>query len=212
MGIGQATGGISSAFSKDVFVIEITGPNQEHFSIIDVPGTFRRTTDGVTTKDDIILVDNMVHGYMANPRSVMLTVVPCNVDIANQDIIEKAQDLDPEGDRTFGVLTKPDLMDRGAEGAVVDLVEGKHHKLKLGWHVLRNPGQATLDKELGSRSQVEAEFFATEAPWNTLPKDHVGISALKTRLQEILASHIRREFPRVCDRYYFPSSCQLEQC
>ncbi|KAL2214213.1 hypothetical protein CC79DRAFT_1362993 [Sarocladium strictum] len=40
MGLGKAEGGTSRAFSKDVFVIEITGPNQEHFSIIDVPGTF----------------------------------------------------------------------------------------------------------------------------------------------------------------------------
>jgi len=40
----------------------------------------------MTTKDDMNMVDEMVRGYMSNPRSIMLTVVPCNVDIATQEI------------------------------------------------------------------------------------------------------------------------------
>lgn len=86
----------------------------------------------MTTKEDIALVDDMVKGYMANPRSVMLTVVPYNTDIATQEIVEQAEDIDPQGDRTFGVLTKPDLVDKGAENAVIELLEGKRHSLKLG--------------------------------------------------------------------------------
>jgi len=46
--------------------------------------------------------------------------------------------VDPDGIRTLGVLTKPDLVDKGAEKNVIDLVEGRKHQLKLGWHVLRN--------------------------------------------------------------------------
>lgn len=57
---------------------------------------------------------------MRNPRSVMLTVVPANVDVATQEILELARDCDPEGDRTLGILTKPDLVDRGAEGKSED--------------------------------------------------------------------------------------------
>jgi hypothetical protein len=53
---------------------------------------FRRTTHGPTTKEGIALVENMVHGYMANPRSVMLAVVSCNADIATQEIVEQAED------------------------------------------------------------------------------------------------------------------------
>ena len=143
MSFGSADG-VTSPFSKDVLAIEIAGPEQEHFSIIYIPGIFKRTTSGVTSKADIQLVESMVHGYMANPRSVMLVVVPCNVDIANQEIIERAEGLDPQGDRTFGILTKPDLVDRGAEMSVVDVMEGRHQKLKLGWHMLRNPGQAEI--------------------------------------------------------------------
>lgn len=42
-------------------------------------------------------------------------VVPANVDIATQEIIQMAEDADPDRKRTLAVLTKPDLVDRGAE-------------------------------------------------------------------------------------------------
>lgn len=184
-------------FSADVLRLEVSGPNQEHFSIIDVPGIFKRTTHGVTTKEDRSMVDLMVRGYMENPRSVMLTVIPCNVDIATQEILERAEEVDPAGIRTLGVLTKPDLADKGTEHGVVDLVEGRRHQLHLGWHLLRNPGQSDLDNPISSRQNIEREFFATESPWNQLGRDKIGVHALRTRLQDIMAHHIRREFPKV---------------
>jgi hypothetical protein len=76
-------------FSNDVLRLEISGPEQEHLSVIDVPGIFKSTTEGVTIKADIQLVRNMVKGYMDNPRSVMLAVVPASIDLATQEILEK---------------------------------------------------------------------------------------------------------------------------
>ncbi|KAK6065239.1 dynamin family protein [Seiridium cupressi] len=181
MGIGGDIPG--PAFSKDVLVLEVAGPSQEHFSVIDVPGTFKRTTQGITTKDDIALV--------------MLVVVPCNVDIATQEIIELAEDLDPEGNRTLGVLTKPDLVDKGTESIVIDLIEDRRQRLKLGWHLLRNPGQAELEDNRRSRNDIEQSFFNNTQPWTTLDKEKVGIVSLRLRLQCILAAHLRREFPKV---------------
>ena len=84
-------------------------------SVIDFPGIIKRTTAGVTTKSDMDLVERIVHGYMKEPRSVMLTVVSANVDIATQEILEKAEEVDPDDIRTFGVLTKPYSVDKGAE-------------------------------------------------------------------------------------------------
>jgi hypothetical protein len=135
---------LKPTFSSDVLCLEISGPEQEHLSVIDVPGIFKSTTEGVTTKADIQLVRNMVNGYMDNPRSVMLTVFPASVDLATQEILELAAEADVHGDRTLGVLTKPDLVDRGAEYGVVDLVEGRARQMKLGWHIIRNPGQRDL--------------------------------------------------------------------
>ena len=173
---------LKSVFSSDILRLEIAGPKEDHLSVIDVPGIFKRTTSGVTTKSDMEMVERIVYGYMKNPRSVILTVVSANVDIATQEILEKAEEVDPEGIRTLGVLTKPDLVDKGAEKNVIDLVEGRKHQLRLGWHVLRNASQAELDKRTADRDVTERTFFARQSPWNSLDKERVGIASFRDRL------------------------------
>jgi GTPase SAR1 family protein len=198
MGLGEKDHkGSHGTFSEDVLCLEICGPKEQHFSVIDVPGIFRKTTVGVTTKEDQRVVLAMVHRYMENPRSIMLTVIPANVDIATQEILTMAEEVDEEGVRTLGVLTKPDLVDSGAEKSVIELVKGMRHKLELGWYILRNPGQKDIEDSSTDRGAMEKSFFRDRAPWNTLDKDRVGVEALQLRLQEILASKIRSEFPKV---------------
>lgn len=182
-------------FSNSVLRLEICGPQENHLSVIDVPGIFKNTTSGRTTKNDILRVRNMVLRYMKNRRSVMLTVVPANVDIATQEIIEMAKELDPEGERTLRILTKPDLVDKGAENRVIDLIEGQANS-HLGWVLVRNLGQQELVDGNNDRDSMEELFYQKE-PWNRLRAGSFGIKALKNRLQEILASIVRREFPSV---------------
>ena len=111
-----------STFSDDVLRIELCGPDKTQLSVIDVPGIFRTPTEGLTTKDDMSLVRGMVHRYIENSRTIILAVVPANVDIATQEILNLAAEVDPSGQRTLGVLTKPDLVDKGAEQDIMDLV------------------------------------------------------------------------------------------
>lgn len=185
-------------FSDDVLKIEILGPQQEHLSVVDVPGIFKNTTAGVTTKEDMNMVRNMVLSYMGNYRSIILAVVPANVDIATQEILDIAEQCDTEGQRTLGVLTKPDLVDKGAEGRVVDVVEGRAHPLKMGWCIVKNPGQQELSDSVTDRHSVETSFFKSQKPWTNLAKDRAGIPALHLRLVEILAEMVQREFLMVC--------------
>jgi hypothetical protein len=177
-------------FSNDVLRLEISGPEQEHLSVIDVPGIFKSTTEGLTTKADIQLVRNMVRGYMDNPRSIMLAVVPANVDLATQEILELAAEVDAHGDRTLGVLTKPDLVDKGAEQGVMDILAGRIRRMKLEWHIIRNPGQKELQNPTMDRGTLEADFFRIE-------KDKAGINSLRLRLKEIHSSLVKRVFPKV---------------
>ncbi|GIZ42843.1 hypothetical protein CKM354_000609600 [Cercospora kikuchii] len=190
-------GAEKSTFSNDVLRLEISGPTQEHLSVIDVPGIFKSTTKGVTTKADIDLVRNMVTGYMENPRSVMLAVVPANTDLATQEILELAAEADTHGDRTLGVLTKPDLVDRGAESSILDLVEGRTRQMQLGWHIIRNPGQKELKDASVIRGDLEATFFRSTAPWNGVEKEKVGIESLRLRIKDVLSSLVKKEFPKV---------------
>ncbi|KAL1885821.1 hypothetical protein Plec18167_001317 [Paecilomyces lecythidis] len=126
----------------------------------------------------------------------MLTVVSANVDIATQEIVEMAREADPVGDRTLGVLTKPDLVDKGAENEVIDLIEGRNLKIRLGWIVVRNLGQKELQEGAVDRDVAESNFHLTH-PWNTIGEERFGIKALRSRLQETVTANARRAFASV---------------
>ncbi|KAJ5998589.1 hypothetical protein N7451_006399 [Penicillium sp. IBT 35674x] len=196
MNLSGAIGDGKATFSRNILCLEICGPQENHLSVIDVPGIFKNTTSGRTTKSDIDLVRNMVDQYMRNPRSIMLTVVPANVDIATQEIIETAREVDPTGDRTLRILTKPDLVDKGAESKIVALIEGGNLQGQLGWVLVRNLGQRQLDEGTVDRDDEE-ELFHRQVPWNQVSNENYGIRSLRTRLRDILTSAVRRVFPDV---------------
>lgn len=92
-------------------------------------------------------------------------------------------------------------MNKGTGSVAVELIGNRKHKLKLGWHLLRNPGQAEVDDGTKSRGFLELSFFANTNPWNLLDKDKIGIESLRIGLQFILASHLCRELPKVRKSY-----------
>lgn len=196
MGISTPENRTNLTFSNGIFRLEIRGPKEDHLSVIDVPGIFMNTTFGKTTRKDMELVRDMVFSYMKNPRSIMLTVVPANVDIATQQIIEMARQVDPDGVRTLGVLTKPDLVDSGAEQKVIDLVTGQDMILKHGWILVRNLSQRELSGTKVDRDAKEAEW-GSKKPWNCIPADRFGVESLKARLREAVTDNARRAFPLV---------------
>ncbi|KAJ5162314.1 hypothetical protein N7492_007706 [Penicillium capsulatum] len=197
MGLSVELNDGKPTFSSHVLQLEICGPDEDHVTVIDIPGIFRTTTEGRTTKADITVVRNMVLQYMRNPRSVILAVVPCNVDIATQDIIEMAKEVDPLGKRTLRILTKPDLVDEGAENTILNLIEAQNQTGRLGWIVVRNLGQRQLDNDDVDRDTEEMAFFQNP-PWDCLRPENYGIKTLKSRLQEVLSTNVRRTFP-LCD-------------
>jgi hypothetical protein len=193
---GQPLETSQSTFSDDLLSIELCGPAKQNLSIIDIPGIFRTPTEGVTTVNDMALVRRIMNRHIKDKRTIILAVIPSNTDIATQEILSIAKELDPNGLRTLGVLTKPDLIDKGGEENVMSLVEGKRNPLRLGYCIVRNRGQSELASDAVTRHREEKDFFSTE-PWSRLDRDRVGTPALQRRLQELLVSITRREFPKV---------------
>jgi hypothetical protein len=179
-------------FSEDVLKIQVQGPHEDYLTIIDVPGIFRTTTQG-TTKDDMVMVKDLVKRYIRDDRTIILAVLPSNVDIATQEILELAEDYDKNGERTLGVLTKPDLvLEPSARAAVCDLVQGRKQPLTLGYFLVRNRGASS-----GSKEQSELDPIFRQQPWIDLPQDRVGIPALREQLRLLLVEITQREFPKL---------------
>ncbi|PMD52427.1 uncharacterized protein K444DRAFT_706517 [Hyaloscypha bicolor E] len=185
-----------STFREDILKVELSGPRRENLSIIDTPGIFRRAVDGRTTDKDMTLVKAMVESYIKDKRTIILAVLPAGEDEENWEILSMAEKADSKGIRTLGVLTKPDLIDPGTEERVMSFVQGEKNPLKLGYYVLRNRGKLQESSSSEERDKAENEFF-TQEPWSSLDRDHVGVHALKKRLQELLVDITRRELPNV---------------
>lgn len=186
-------------FSRDILKIEKCGPTEDYLTVLDVPGIFRLTSKGHTTEGDRSLVRDMVTDFIKDKRTIILAVLPANVDVMTQEILALAEQYDPAGERTLGVLTKPDLViERSAKEAVCNLVKGRKKPLNLGYYLVKNRGgddDDDSDDAFGLRRK-ERELFQ-QSPWCNLPQDRVGISALRERLQDLLGEITDRAYPEL---------------
>ncbi|KAF9892695.1 hypothetical protein FE257_001097 [Aspergillus nanangensis] len=184
-------------FAADVLRLEVVGDTGLHLTLVDLPGLIAVSEN----EEDVQLVGNLVNSYLEESRTIILTVVPASSDVDTQSIIQRARCYDKEGLRTVGIITKPDLINDGAETRVARLANNADRtKLNLGFFLLRNPRPIDLERGMSTveRQQMETEFFASP-PWNRLGLDpsRVGISNLRAFLQDLLGRHIERELPKV---------------
>ncbi|RLO07447.1 hypothetical protein DYB28_006329 [Aphanomyces astaci] len=104
------------AISDDAIEIKLHGPDFPDLTLTDLPGLVRTVGDN-EDKAMISRVDKLLQWYLVQDRTNILAVVPTNVDMHNTAIIQAAEEADPEGVRTISIITKPDLIDQGAEDA-----------------------------------------------------------------------------------------------
>ena len=165
-------------------------------TLVDLPGIVRTHTEG-QSHSVIADVDGILHEYLSQRHTIVLAVVPANVDVATVDILERAKRFDPEGDRTIGVITKPDLVDIGAEDAVCSTLQNITKPLKLGYVMVKNRGQRDLAENTSIRTARDDEmrFFSSHSVYSSLPSHLLGIQSLTLKCTEILVDRIIAELP-----------------
>ncbi|KAK0723412.1 P-loop containing nucleoside triphosphate hydrolase protein [Lasiosphaeria miniovina] len=193
LAMGISTHG--KAFSKDILRVEITGPDRPHLTIVDLPGLIHAETKNQTLSD-VELIKEVVQGYMKEQRCIILAVVSAKNDFSNQVVLQLARAADPTGDRTLGVITKPDTLTAGAasEALYVSLAKNQEVEFRLGWHVLRNTDSEKGTWSLAERDNEEVVFFQSGV-WTQLPQLSLGIDKLRGRLSKVLLRQIASELP-----------------
>ncbi|KAI1768485.1 P-loop containing nucleoside triphosphate hydrolase protein [Hypoxylon sp. FL1150] len=196
MGVGGERG---RTFCKDVLRIEISGPTQPHLTIVDLPGLFR-AGNKEQSAEDATIVQELVRSYMQNPRTIILAVVSAQSNFALQEVTQLAREIDVRGNRTLGLITKPDTLDLGSasERDYFDLAQNRDVKFRLGWHVMRNRDFKSRNVSNEQRDLAESEFF-NRGIWAGLPWSQKGAASLCTRLSEVLKDHIITQLPDVLD-------------
>ncbi|KAJ0306107.1 hypothetical protein Brms1b_010558 [Colletotrichum noveboracense] len=189
----------ASAFSKDTLSIEINGPNRPQLTLIDIPGLIQSATKGVS-ETDVAMVTEITDRYIKRPRTICLAVVSATNDAANQPILQRVRRFDPQGERTLGVITKPDQLPKGSgsESKFLELARNEDVFFKLGWHVIRNRRFDENGFSFEERNAAEAQFFRT-SNFSILPQEMVGIEALRARLSHLLFEHVKAELPQLSE-------------
>lgn len=192
------------SFSKDILRIKVCGPSQPQLTLVDLPGLIHSHVEAEQqTPEDVKLVTELVSDYLKSPRSIILAIVSAKYDINVQVILNRARDVDPQGIRTLGIITKPDTLVRGSESedSFIKLARNERVKFRLGWHVVKNLDSAhkeSLESTLETRNAEERAYFK-DSNFRSLPSHNVGIESLRTQLSKVLFNQIRLELPRLVD-------------
>jgi len=186
--------GVNKGISNIPIVLKIFSPNVVDLTLVDLPGLVN-----VAVGDQPINIDKQVRElvleYIVNPNAIILAVSPASMDIANSDSLKIAREVDPTYQRTLGVITKIDLMDKGTD--CLDILNNKTFPLRYGYIgvVLRSQFDIKCNKTLNDGIKSEKEYFGSSNIYHQCNK--LGIPVLISTLQEVLVSHIRDLIPNI---------------
>ncbi|CAA7393222.1 unnamed protein product [Spirodela intermedia] len=187
--------GKSKQISPVPIHLSIYSPKVVNLTLVDLPGLTKVAVEGQpeTIVQDI---ENMVRSYVEKPNCIILAISPANQDIATSDAIKLGREVDPTGERTFGVLTKLDLMDKGTNA--LDVLEGKSYRLQHPWVGVVNRSQADINKstDMMAARQRERDYFSSSPDYGHL-SSKMGSEYLAKLLSKHLESVIRSRIPSI---------------
>ncbi|TLD31034.1 hypothetical protein PspLS_02595 [Pyricularia sp. CBS 133598] len=191
----EAKVGRNAGISPQPINLRIYSPNVLTLTLVDLPG-LTKVPVGDQPRDIEKQIREMVMKYISKPNAIILAVTPANSDLANSDGLKMAREVDPEGQRTIGVLTKVDLMDDGTD--VVDILAGRIIPLRLGYVPVVNRGQRDIDNKKPIQAALENEknFFDNHKAYRN-KSSYCGTPYLARKLNLILMMHIKQTLPDI---------------
>ena len=182
--------------------MKIMSPDVINLHLIDLPG-ITKIPIGDQPDDIEYRIKEMIKLYIQNPNTLILAVSPANYDIANSDAQKIAREVDPQGVRTIGVLTKVDLLE--VEDTIKGLLTGQVYPLELGYYGMKCRNQKDLDANVNMKQalQIEANFFNNAGHDNQVFsqfKNRMGTPILVNELSNYLSEQIKKCLPMIRSR------------
>ncbi|CAM9632678.1 unnamed protein product [Bubo scandiacus] len=189
--------GTRGAISGELISLEIRSPDVPNLTLIDLPG-IARVAVGDQPKDIGEQIKMLLRKIIGCKETLNLVVVPCNVDIATTEALKMAQEVDPSGERTLGILTKPDLVDRGTEETIINVIRNLVIPLKKGYMIVKCRGQQDIHNKLtlAAAIQQERKFFENHKHFSILMEEgRATVPQLAEKLTNELVRHIKKTLP-----------------
>lgn len=190
--------GSNKGISNIPINLRVYSPNVLNLTLIDLPG-LTKVPIGDQPVDIEKQIKQMIFQFIGKETCLILAVTPANMDLANSDALKLAKEVDPQGFRTIGVITKLDLMDEGTDAR--EILENKLLPLRRGYIGVINRSQKDIEgrKEIGMAMKAERDFFLNHQSYRHLA-ERLGTPYLQRTLNQQLTNHIRDTLPALRDK------------
>uniref|UniRef100_A0A673J9Y3 dynamin GTPase n=1 Tax=Sinocyclocheilus rhinocerous TaxID=307959 RepID=A0A673J9Y3_9TELE len=157
--------------------LRVYSPHVLNLTLIDLPG-MTKVAVGDQPPDIEHQIRDMLMQFVTRESCLILAVTPANTDLANSDALKLSKEVDPQGLRTIGVITKLDLMDEGTDAR--DIMENKLLPLRRGYIGVVNRSQKDIDgrKDIRAALAAERKFFLSHPSYRHMA-ERMGTPHLK---------------------------------
>uniref|UniRef100_A0A8C4N8Y3 Uncharacterized protein n=1 Tax=Eptatretus burgeri TaxID=7764 RepID=A0A8C4N8Y3_EPTBU len=187
--------GFQKGISKELITLEVESSCTPDLTLIDLPGIARIAVEG-QPPDIERKIKQLILSYIEREETIILVAIPCNVDIATTEALNMAQQCDPSGKRTVGVLTKPDLMDPGTEFGAIRVLNNESIKLTKGYVMVKCRSQRDVEGNMTLEDAIEVEksFFETHSVFKSI-EGKCTTQVLANKLTTELVGQIKHLLP-----------------
>lgn len=178
--------------------IKIMAPSLPLLQLVDLPGlTSVAITDKGQPKNIKDQIIQLVKQYASPPSTIIMAIIAARPDIEADMSMEIVKQLDPQGERTIGILTKVDLMNEDADirmylenNVSADLT------LRYGYYGIRNrsqPNQTIVETILAEKNYFQSHPIYQQSHY----KSRLGIPQVASSISTILIQAIKSALPGV---------------
>lgn len=176
-----------------IITVKIQDSNCINLTLVDLPGLVHTVSSRDNEKPDMVRdIHDMIQQYMNHPKSITVAIVPATVDFHNSYFLGKLKQ------NSIAVITKPDLIDKGAEDEVLKLLLNQKIPLRQGFHMIKGRGQASQQSSIEQGLEEERNFFETVYPWCEIADPtFLGTDNLRRKLGNLQIEMIQQDFPGI---------------
>ena len=185
--------------SDKPIVLDIYSPDYPDLQFTDLPG-FTKTTVSGQSGNICQQIEDLNIPIIQRENTIILAIQDAGQDIGMSTALEIAlrDDVDPEGQRTVGVLTKLDnLFAKTDKDRVVKIIKNETKPLKKGYFGVVNRSQDAIDKGNDVDQTKDVERRVLEDPEFQDVRTRLGINELRSFISRLLADRMSHLIPEL---------------
>lgn len=181
--------------SETPILLRMFSKKSINLTLVDLPGLTKVPVED-QPHDIESQIRKIVLSYIRRPSCLILAITAANTDIANSDSLNIAREVDPEGVRTIGVLSKLDTVENYT--TTLQVLSNQSYPLSRGYVAVmcrdfkQKGGPRSLRASLGE----EKSFFENNSKLKAF-QSRCGTYNLVSILQKEFLDHILKLLPRI---------------